>query len=181
MRRALLGCVVATGLLPSPAWCHGTSQSFMEARVRDQRIEVTVRFDAHDVVGSPSVSSDMQVNLPNGVHCTADPQRVASVGEPAEEFRVDVTFRCPQIIRDFEVVAQLLPELEPPHVTMATFSGLGLDTTHVFAVTSSSVRLRVRAPLVQPGPNVACWGAGIFALLSLVALVGRFLARSRGP
>lgn len=200
--------LLALGLLAgaaATAEAHGRSQSFAEGRLHDGRFELTVRLEAHDLVpeiagldadrdgavsaaelaaAAPRVGEAIRGGVrltPAGAaDCPVEAPRVQGTGAPVEEVRVDLTVRCPSAFETAHLRVALLDGLDPPHVTMATFSGDGLDGSHVFTVTAPTAVLQVPRPPIGLR-DVLPWAAGLFAAVSAGVVAGRFLARPRGP
>jgi len=63
-----------------------------------------------------------------------------------EEIQLTVAFVCDAALEHVTVRALYLPQLEPPHTSVATFSGPGLDATHVFSSTDPQVELHIQRP-----------------------------------
>lgn len=207
MKRAL-GLALLSVLGPtSAARAHGTSKSYADWRIEGRRVVGRIVFAAHDVVGArPGLDADqdgalsaaelaehaagLSSTLAAGASVTSGegpcPRTDASlrgVGDPVEEIQLGVAFECPALVVSARVRARLLPELEPPHVSVATFEGRGLLATHVFTAVDPQVDLQLEPPplLERLAASPVFFGAAgaLFALAALgLALAWRRRARS---
>lgn len=199
---ALLGGL----LVPRLAEPHGISKSYADWTIEGAKVQARIAFAAHDLVraiegldrdGDGALSAAelaaRAAGLPQEVAAglivrsgAADDRRCKGTGgvargrsDPVEEVQVVVRFACEALVSELSVQARLLPALEPPHVSVATFAGRGLDATHVFNAQSPRVRLTIEPPPLTTRLRAAVlrWVAPTtLSLLLTLAL----LARRRG-
>ena len=173
MRRALCLAGLLT-LLAAPAAGHGTSKSYAEVRVAGRGVQVRVSFAVHDLAAAtPGLDADgdgrvMPAELEAAAEdlgrrlageltvtagaerpeapCPPGPAETRGLGSPVEEVQAELQYTCPTRVGAVRFAARFLPELEPPHLSVATFVGPGVDATHVFSVDAPETTLRFEAP-----------------------------------
>lgn len=198
-----LALVAGLLLLPGAVHAHGTSKSFSDWSFQDGQLQGRIAFGAHDLTaaykgldanddGALSAqelviqAADVaiyiaeQVEVHGGVQAADSPCRsvgaaLQGLSDPVEEIQVTLKFACVGRVGAVRVRARLLPELEPPHTSVATFVGPGLDATHVFTATDPQVDLRMELPTLAEALAVGAEqtlraGIGLRALLLLLIL-----------
>ncbi len=199
-RWAILGLMVLAA--PTSAWAHGASKSYADWTVEGENAGLRLSLAAHDVIAvirelDPNADKRLdaaelepvrakfgalvvaQTRVRAGrteadTDCVAQTPIVRGIGDPVEELQVTVVFQCPTAIGALEIGAGYLPELEPPHTTLATVTGGEVSAQHVF--TPATPRFGVTfelPPLVDqllaallaglranfvPGPLLFCLG-----------------------
>lgn len=204
--------VLGLSLGAQKAQAHGSSKSFAEWQIQGRRVQARVAFAAHDVTaahegldanadgalsavelaqGAPELAtyfaSQAVVQAQGLPPCRAEPPQITGLSDPVEEIQVRLSFVCSQAPQTLTVRTRLLPELEPPHTSVATFSGPGLDATHVFSASDPLVVLHLEVPALSAQLGAAALGV-LRALsrprpvLLLAALLFMGLGRRRlGP
>lgn len=173
MRRALAWAALLLGVAPSASG-HGTSKSYAELRVSGRVVEARVSFAAHDLAAAtPGLDADgdgrvtaqeledataalgphlsAQLAVVAGVErperpCAPEPAEVRGLGSPVEEVQAELRYRCPTRVGALTLIGRFLPELEPPHLSVATVVGPGVEATHVFSVDAPELTLRFEVP-----------------------------------
>ena len=174
MRRAVL-LALAVLAIPAPAHAHGKSKSFAEWIFRTRTAELRINFAGHDVAASvPDLDADgdkalspaeleakreligkrtiqhtvlsaAAVGAPSP--CVAGEAEVRGIGDPViTELEVRATWTCEAGIAKVHVESRQLPELEPPHVTVATFLAGKTTAQHVFSTVAPTYDLEVEIP-----------------------------------
>ncbi len=168
---ALVACLM---LIPAWAGAHGTSKSFSDWSFEGGQLSGRIAFAPHDVSAAyqgldadgdgalsaqelaqqaPKVAAYIaeQVIVHSGDQaagtlCTGKSADLQGLSDPVEEIQVNLSFVCSGRVGALRIRARFLPELEPPHTSVATFVGPGLDATHVFTSTDPQVDLRLEVP-----------------------------------
>lgn len=158
MRAWVFGLCVA--LTPSVAWAHGASKSYADWTVEGDQAALRLSLAAHDVIAArPEMdpNGDRRLDASEleservaygatvveqtrvragrakaSATCTPGDAIVRGIGDPVEELQVTVVYTCPSAIGALELGAGYLPELEPPHATLATVTGGEVSAQHVF-------------------------------------------------
>lgn len=156
-----LGFSILLLLVPSVAAAHGVSKSYADWTIDGDRASVRVSFAAHDVLAAVAgldANADKAVSAAEldamrdaiakrivrhteiragrdsaDTSCSAEELPIVrGIGDPVEEIQVTASFACASGIGALSVRSTYLPELEPPHATLATFSSGSNAAQHVF-------------------------------------------------
>jgi hypothetical protein len=170
-----IALAIAVCLLPSAAFAHGKSKSFAEWSFGARTAELAINFAGHDIAASvPGIDQDGDRALSIAeletmrevlgartlehtelaaaaegapVPCAAGPAEVKGLGDPViTEIQVRAVWSCEAGIGRVHVESRQLPELEPPHVTVATFLAGKTTAQHVFTNVAPAFELEVEQP-----------------------------------
>lgn len=195
VRSMALGVLVAS-LWGGAAGAHGTSKSYAEWTFKGRRAEVRVAFASHDVIAAePALDSNedgalsaqelaenstwLAERLSKQGHpinggssgCVVKERELQGLSVPVEEIQLSVSFVCDAMLEHVTVRALYLPQLEPPHTSVASFSGPGLDATHVFSTTDPQVELHIQRPPLATQLASAAQGVMARALRARTAML----------
>ncbi len=191
--------ILAAVLLPSSALAHGKSKSFAEWTFRSHTAELRINFAGHDVavaipemdVNGDGLLSPVELNAKRDVlgretiaqtvlaaseegpplPCRGHDPEVRGIGAPVvSELEVRAVWTCSSRIARVHVESRQLPELEPPHVTVATFLAGKTTAQHVFNVVSPEFDLDVELPSLAQELGASAL-AGVRSSLAPAALL----------
>ena len=191
---------------PGAALAHGTSKSFADWTIDDRVAELSLGIAAHDLIAAVEgldadadralsagelddraeeigrrVASALEVSSGEASFRACRPDRRLDVkgvpdGRTIEEVQIHGTWVCDGPIRRIRVRADLLPELEPPHVSVATFTAGDETAQHIFsalrpesvvAFAEPTLSRRLIAAL-KAGLKATWWPAPLLFCLALV-------------
>jgi hypothetical protein len=188
-------------LFPSLAAAHGTSKSFGAWTVRGDRAELSLSFAAHDVTAAVAGldadrdqrlsgaelragTSTLSARIEAGTRldgCRLDrPTQVTGRGEPVDELHFQLAFKCAGPLSHFRLQVEYLPELEPPHVSVAVVKAGAQEVSHIFGPAAPVFDATLAAPTfaeevqvgLQNGLQVGLRPAGLLLGLGLGLLGG---------
>ena len=196
MRAALALLLFAT---PATALGHGKSKSFAEWIFRAESAELRISFAGHDVAAAvPGIDADQDKQISVAeleamrelvgrraiehtaisasesgapLPCRAGEAVVRALGDPiVTELEVRAVWRCDAGLKKVHVEIRQLPELEPPHITVATFLAGRMTAQHIFSPAAPAFDLEVEVPSLVEELGATAF-AGVRALVSPAALL----------
>lgn len=213
--------MLGLGLLsPASAGAHGTSKSFGAWVVRGDRAELSLSFAAHDVTAAipgldangdqrlsgeelRTATATLTARIEAGTRldgCRVDQAtEVSGRGEPIDELHFRLGLRCVGPLTHFRLQVGYLPELEPPHVSVAVVKAGAQELNHIFGPAAPVFEATLTPPTLAEelqvglqnglqaglrpaglllGLGLGLLGGGVWALVGLLG--GALLAGASG-